>query len=155
VVYIPTFPQQANDSSLSCTSNAIMVRITSVVALLASLPLLLASPTDIFGRDDNGRGGCDTVPTEEDLAAIAQAASLDFPNLGSARIATSFAPPSAADLASFGSITVSTWVHVVAVSENLIDGWIPDSQIYAQMDELNANFGKFSAANFFSKTNIS
>lgn len=124
-----------------------MVRITSVVALLASLPLILASPADIFGRDDNGRAGCDTVPTEEDLAAIAQVMTLDFPDLGSARIAGSssaFAPPTPADLSSFGTITVNTWIHVVSVSDALIDGNIPDSQLYAQMDELNANFGMFS-----------
>ena len=123
-----------------------MVRIASAVRLLASLPLILASPANLLGREDLGRGGCGTETTEEFLAAVKDVMSLDFPDLASERVAASFAefaPPTAAELASFGHITITTWVHIIAASELITDGYIPDSQIYAQMDEVNANFGMF------------
>ena len=39
------------------------------------------------------------------------------------------------------SIRVKTYVHVVAASKNLTDGWIPDSQVKAQLRVLNNDFG--------------
>jgi hypothetical protein len=118
-----------------------MVRLTLLAGVIASLPLIYGHPSELVSRDD--RGGCIAdVPTEEYLAAASAM---------SAEASSSISSFSTADFSTsaidFGTptydIIVKTWMHVVAASTALEDGYIPEQQLLDQMDVLNDNFGEF------------
>ncbi|KAL2074980.1 hypothetical protein VTL71DRAFT_8760 [Oculimacula yallundae] len=118
-----------------------MVRLNTLTAALASLlPFVVAHPFDLWTRDDF-RGECGTVTTPEDLAAIAAVAgqgSSSFAPTDSFRAAA--LPVTSIEPWQLGDITVKTWIHVVAVDQTVAGGWIPESQLIAQMAVLNENF---------------
>lgn len=113
-----------------------MVRLTHLTTVLISLPLIFAhpSPRDTFvaleSRDS--KGGCGSHTTPEILAAAAELAAQD--EIEASSLSASKPKP-------LKNIKVKTWIHVVAGSKKLEDGWIPDSQLKAQMKVLNDNFG--------------
>lgn len=121
-----------------------MVRLTSLAAFAASIPFVFAVPSFVeFRQEDVARGFCGTETTPDDIAAIQEVIaqgsyeSFDFVRARSNAILTGRAP-----IYPWGNAVIKTWIHVIAASETLTDGWIPDSQIHAQMDVLNHDFGK-------------
>lgn len=131
-------------SLVSALITAVMVRFTSLTAVLASLPLVFSHPSNTFVSRDE-RGACGTVLTPEAIAAFEELASLGgLPE--SSELAGFEAKPlrmaaAAAPLYPWGNVVVPTWIHVIAASEKLEDGYAPDSQLYAQIDVLNEDFG--------------
>jgi hypothetical protein len=130
-------PQNGCSSTLRTSSFAAMVRLSALTASLASLPLIFAHPAaEIFSRQE--RNGCGTeAPPAEFLEAVAAF------DVGDAKLPEE----SAFRTAAYGGdpfenpIVIKTWLHVVAGAETLSEGWIPDSQLKAQMDVLNEAFG--------------
>jgi hypothetical protein len=120
-----------------------MVRLTAIAGALASIPLLFAHPQGgkvIVGRDENGRGGCLTRPTEEFLSAAAGLAG----GRGSSSFSTADFKALAAGDPTY-DIKIKMWFHVVAESTALEDGYIPDEQLYDQLDVVNENYGQSTA----------
>lgn len=118
-----------------------MVRLTLFAVAVASLPHIFAHPSEFVSRED--RGGCIAdIPSKEYLAAASEMAAAESSSSISA-FSTADISVNAVD---FGhpthDITVKTWMHVVAASTALEDGYIPEQQLLDQMDVLNDNYGK-------------
>ena len=110
---------------------------TPLLALLAAFPtLILTAP-----RPQNFE--CGFSPTTEDFDSISRMLSNSFSDVISTRqfdpSPSELLPSNLSDV--FGEVNIDTWIHIVAESEVLEDGWIPDEQVDAQMVELNANYG--------------
>lgn len=121
-------------------------------AVFALLPVaVLCHPKFAHGTaSSRGRGAlCGTQVTGEAIAVISNLKSQDFPSALTPEQAAAANITSALRTSAKGSerlapeqFTVQTWIHIVTTGKTLADGWIPDSQVTAQIKEMNANFGK-------------
>jgi hypothetical protein len=125
-----------------------MVRLTVLAAGLASLPSIFAhpSPLEIFNRE-LARDGCGTEePPIEFLTAASELAAGDAKYIAPA-------PNAGFRMAAVGGdpfetpIVVDTWIHVIATNNTVAGGYIPEYQLTAQMEYLNATFGVFRFIN--------
>lgn len=117
-----------------------MVRLNLLALALSTIPLAFAHSSELHSRQE--KGGCSTHSTPEFLAAAALAAAEDKADIAaltaSVKTIGKFKWPKPTKW-----IYVPLYIHVVAASKKLEDGWIPNDQLYAQYGVLNDNFGKF------------
>lgn len=112
-------------------------RLLAVLAALA--PAVFAHPAADIAERQTGRYSCGAEPSSEFLAEAASFSNLEktYDN-SSARF--NIAQPSSLR----ATIVIQTYFHVVARSTALSGGYIPQSQLTAQLNVMNSNYGTYS-----------
>lgn len=114
--------------------------VRNALALVAAVPAVLAHPAELTKR----RGGdfyCGTSTTAKDYENFQIVADAGrFPGYASLHARDRIV--SRDTKYPWGNVTIKTWIHVIAPSANSTDN-VPQQKLLAQMDYLNANFGKF------------
>lgn len=120
----------------------VVLSVRNVLAFAAALPLAIAHSNELSKRRSDGFY-CGTNTRPEDLAAlqvVAESGSYE----GFAGLRARDRIVGRGVQYPWGNVTIKTWIHVIAASTNISDGYVPDSQLDAQMAYLNKNFGEIS-----------
>lgn len=114
-----------------------MVSFKLMTAIAALSPTILAHPAaDISERAEN-RYLCKSEPSPEFLADAAAFANLEATYDNSSRLNIQ------AEGARAAPIVIQTYFHVVARSNSLSGGYIPESQLAAQFKVMNDNYAPY------------
>jgi len=117
-----------------------MVRLLSLAALAAAVSAMPGSL--LFPRQERDFS-CDTQTTAEDIRNFEELAALGSYEGNEALKARSRAILTRqAPVYPWGKVTIDTWIHVIAESTNITDGYVPQEQLDAQMAVLNRDFGR-------------
>lgn len=120
----------------------VVISVRNVLAFAAALPFVLAHAGELTKRKSDGFY-CGTNTRPEDLAAL-QVVADSGAYEGHPVLRPRDRIVSRDTKYPWGNVTIKTWIHVIAASTNISDGYVPDSQLQAQMAYLNKNFGTFS-----------
>jgi len=135
-------PSQTRFSALpSASISSMMVRFTLLASLIAgAITTVSAHPQP---RDESRQIGCGTEPPAEFLEAASQISAWEK---------ETFTNATRTDSARAATVTIDTYIHVVARSTALSGGYVPAAQLTNQISVLNEHYGESeSQGSFFKK----